>query len=106
MLGKFIEAHQNDLNGNPTGGTTTGIGFVIDWQDGPLMLGGRRREPNGAFVETVIAAVIGRIQHYERSKFACDTNKEAIAHLQMALEALDRRTKDREARGVEGEHKV
>jgi len=54
----------------------------------------------------VIAAVIGRIEYYEASEFACDSNKRALVMLREAAEALDSRTKDREARSVEGTHAV
>ena len=102
--GHFQE-HWSDEQGRPAGGVSSGRGFAISWQNGPLGRGNERREPNGAFVEDVIQAVIGRIEFYEESEFACDTNKEALAGLRQAAEALDRRTRDREARGVEGEHK-
>ena len=65
---------------------------------------GGRREPNGAFVEDVIAAAMDRIEFYEASQFACDENKAALKHLDAALAVLDSRTKDREARDVEGTH--
>lgn len=100
----IFQEHWNDADGNPAGGVTSGRGLAISWQNGPLGRGADRREPNGAFVEDVIDAIIGRIEFYEQSQFACDTNKEAIKHLRLAAEALDSRTKDREARGVEGLH--
>mgnify|MGYP003578406787 CR=1 FL=1 len=101
-----FEEHWFDDDGNPEGGVSTGIGFTISWQHGPLGQGAARRQPNGAFVEDVIQAVIGRIEFYEQSRFACSENAEALAALHMAAEALDRRTRDREARQVEGTHTV
>lgn len=53
------QQHDTDANGNPAGGATTGRGFRIDWQNGPLAVDGVRREPTGAFVEDVIAAALG-----------------------------------------------
>ena len=100
------EDHWNDTNGNPAGGVSTGKGFTISWQNGPLGRGNDRREPNGAFVEDVIQAVIGRIQFYQASKFHSPDNAEALGYLRQAAEALDRRTQKREARGVEGTHAV
>lgn len=93
-----------DENGNPAGGFVEGIGLSIVWQDGPLAVDGTRREPNGAFVETVIAAAVQRIEHYNETKFRCRENSLAITHLQEALHWLEHRTADREARGVEGTH--
>lgn len=96
--------HFNDENGNPAGGITTGTGINIIWQNGPLGRGEDRKEPNGAFVEGVIQAALGRIKFYQASKFACETNAEAEKHLELALAALERRTAEREARAVEGTH--
>jgi len=106
MRQEIIETHRSDENGNPTGGTTTGTGMIIHWQDGPLGRGEARSLPNGAFVEGVIQAAIGRLEFYQASKFSCDTNARALNALKVALAALDERTKDREARAVEGLHEV
>jgi len=97
--------HWNDANGNPEGGTTFGNGLAIGWQHGPLGRGPDRREPNGAFVEDVIEAAADRIRYYQGSRFACERNAKALEHLEAALTELDARTKDREARDVEGTHK-
>lgn len=105
MNGHF-EEHWSDENGNPAGGVSSGRGFAISWQNGPLGRGNDRKEPNGAFVEDVIQAVIGRIEFYQRSKFACERNELALAALKGAAVELDQRTRDREAREVEGTHSV
>lgn len=104
MRSPINENHQVDEQGRPAGGFTEGRGFRIDWQDGPLAVDGERREPNGAFVEDVIAAALGRIQHYNSTEFACSENSLAITKLEEALHWLQHRTADREARGVEGTH--
>lgn len=104
MRQEIVENHKLGPNLVPSGGSTRGLGLLIDWQDGPLGRGAGRQEPNGAFVEGVIAAAIGRLEWYQTSKFHCSYNAEAITHLRAALDALDRRTKDREARDVEGLH--
>ncbi len=109
MLGKFNAKNEVDIDGNPAGGTVTGVGLSISWQNGPLGRGEDRKEPNGAFVETGIAVCKQRILFYEKAsggKFACKENGIAIALLQAALDILNERTKDREARQVEGEHKA
>ena len=67
---------------------------------------GHRREPNGAFVEDIIAAAIGRIDFYQHSEFRCHENAMALVSLEAAAAWLDHRTKSREARGVEGTHAV
>ena len=101
-----FEEHWTDTNGNPGGGVSTGKGFTISWQNGPLGRGTMRRESNGAFVEDVIQAVIGRIQFYQMSQFACIENEKALACLQGAADWLDARTKQREERHVEGTNTV
>lgn len=98
------EVHHDDENGNPAGGETKGTGIFIQWQNGPLGRGEERKEPNGAFVEGVIAAAIGRIRYYQQSKFKCEDNALALFHLEKALTYLNRRTTEREVRQVEGTH--
>lgn len=100
------QEHWNDSDGNPAGGATFGAGFAISWQNGPLGRGDQRREPNGAFVEGVIAAAIGRIEWYQSGRFACQSNAVALERLQQALAALESRTQGREERQVEGTHAV
>jgi hypothetical protein len=101
---EFRSEHSTDSNGNPAGGFTSGVGFQIKWQDGPLGRGGDRREPNGAFVETIIEVALDRLEYYQRSPMSHWNNKEAIKHLKSALRHLESRTRDRERRGVEGTH--
>ena len=100
----FKSEHWDDANGNPAGGSTFGNGFAISWQNGPLGRGNGRREPNGAFVEDVLAAVKDRILYYEGGKFASNENKTALAAIDTALWELNARTRRREAAGIEGTH--
>ncbi len=110
MLQEFKAQNWTDVEDMPAGGEVRGVGLSIMWQKGPLGEEGvDRLEPNGAFVETVIAAVIQRLEWYQDvrdGKFRCDENKFAISSLEEALEVLNQRTKDRQQRGVEGTHKV
>lgn len=96
--------NQDDPEGRPAGGHIHGIGLEIRWQNGPLGRGENRTEPNGCFVETVLAAAQTRLEYYQASDFACDDNEEALGHVQLAIAALERRTAGREERGVEGTH--
>lgn len=112
MLGSIVEAHEFDGD-KPAGGYTEGRGFEIHWQNGPLAVDGERRAPNGAFVEDVIQAAIGRLRVYQEGpipggvgRFRCRENALAITHLEEALHWLQARTADRERRGVEGTHQV
>ena len=97
-----------DGNNNPTGGFVRGCGLVIEWQNGPLGRDTERKEPNGAFVETIISAAIQRLMFYQtanRGKFYCAENADAIHFLMQASHVLQTRTARREAAGTEGTHK-
>lgn len=104
MLDKYTFKNNVDGEGNPTGGNVDGTGLTIKWQDGPLGRGNDRKEPNGAFVETVIDAALQRIQFYQASKFNCRENALAITKLEEALHWLNARTNRREQSGTEGTH--
>lgn len=106
MLQQIDGMHFDDENGNPAGGSTTGTGIDITWQNGPLAVDGARAEQNGAFVEGVIAAAVDRLNYYQESRFKCRENALAITKLEEALHWLQHRTASREARGVEGTHTV
>jgi hypothetical protein len=95
---KYItESHILDSNGNPAGGTTIGLGIAST---------GGTKEPNGAFVEGVIEAAIGRLRFYQESKFACRQNAIALTKLEEALHWCQDRTAERIGRGVEGTHQL
>lgn len=107
MLDKFTAENHCDTNGNPTGGNVSGTGLSIAWQNGPLGRGDERQMPNGAFVETVLAAAKQRLEFYQKAndgKFWCDENADAITHITHALNRLEDRTRGREERNVEGTH--
>lgn len=57
---------------------------------------------NGITHEALIAILIDRLEAFQRGPFKNDYNGEAVSHLQLAQEALMRRTRERMARGVEG----
>lgn len=120
-INECVVKNNEDENGNPTGGYVSGIGLSINWQNGPLgrhadsceegkpckvLSGCTRKDPNGAFVETVISAVKQRLEYFQASKYECASNADAIIALQAALDVLESRTKNRENREVEGTHKV
>ena len=104
MKQQIQAVNRDDADGNPAGGYVLGVGLEISWQDGPLGRDAERQEPNGCFVETVIAAAIQRLEYYNSSKFRCRENSLAITHLEEALHWLQARTAAREARAVEGTH--
>jgi hypothetical protein len=104
VIDKFDSYNDQDADGNPAGGQVLGNGLLINWQKGPLGRGAERLRPNGAFVETVIAAALQRIEYYQSSRFKCRENALAITKLEEALHWLNHRTQAREARKVEGTH--
>lgn len=104
MQSPTFTEHWNDAEGRPRGGTSWGHGFAISWQNGPLGRGADRKDPNGAFVEDIIAVAADRISYYQASAFACAENQEALGHLYSALGILNGRTARREAAEVEGTH--
>lgn len=104
MSNRVFAENWLDANGNPAGGVATSRGMTISWQNGPLGRSSDRREPNGAFVEDVIFAAAERIRFYQSTKFACNENAEALQYLESAMDALQSRTANREARQVEGTH--
>lgn len=56
---------------------------------------------DGTTNEQVLAVVIDRMK-YLQDRVPCDKNKLVITRLHQALEALESRTQERKARGVEG----
>ena len=106
MLASYKAENYNDPSGMPYGGFAAGTGIDIKWQEGPLGRGDNRKEPNGAFVETVIDIARQRIECYQNSIFKCRENAIAITKLEEALLWLNKRTQDREKRQVEGTHSL
>jgi len=71
---------------------------VLHYQDGPI----KERGANGISNEALLAIVIDRLEGFQRGPFACEENRLALLSAQGALFLLQKRTKDRLARGVEG----
>lgn len=70
----------------------------IKFQNGPIKESG----VNGVSHEVLIAVVMDRLQGFQSGPYASPDNQEALEHLEKALEALQRRTRERLARNVEG----
>lgn len=100
----FFDEHWLDEQGRPAGGVSSGRGFAISWQNGPLGRGDERQGPNGAFVEDVIDACRQRLEFFQKSEFGCPENASAIEALDQAAIVLEQRTQRRVAAGVEGTH--
>ena len=70
----------------------------VHFQEGPIKECG----VNGVCNEDLIAMVITRLEHFQKSEFACRENALAITKLEESLLCLRKRTMGREKRGVEG----
>lgn len=70
----------------------------IHFQEGPIKENG----VNGVCNEDLIAMVICRLEHFQKSQFSSRDNATAITKLEEALLWLRKRTIGRENRGVEG----
>jgi len=72
---------------------SNGFSYLIVWRDKDM--------PGGTTVEDIIWAATTRLLALDR-KLPCEWNKVALKKLGEAIEALDDRTANRKARGVEG----
>jgi hypothetical protein len=107
--------HRYDLRligPSPVGGIDTGSVF-IDFQNGPIKEAGY----NGLSNEALLAVLIDRMRGFQYGRtpdgafntrcpgtYACKENACALTHMEEALMWLQKRTRDRMARGVEGTH--
>ena len=74
---------------------------VLQFQDGPIQEAGT----NGITNEALLAVLIDRLGLLNK-KFPCRENSIVITKLEESLMWLEKRTKDRIARGVEGQNKA
>jgi hypothetical protein len=81
-------------------GTTKGVRVSqdISFQNGPI----REFGINGVTQEALLAVVIDRLRSFQAGPFACRDNAIALTHCEEALMWLQRRTRERIKRGVEG----
>lgn len=70
----------------------------ISFQNGPIKEAGF----NGISGEALLAIQIDRLRSFQGGQFACRENAIALTHLEDALMWLQKRTRDRLSRGVEG----
>ena len=70
----------------------------IRFQNGPIAENG----VNGVSQEALLAIVVDRLECFQKGQYACRENAIALTKLQEAMHWLHHRTREREARGVEG----
>lgn len=81
---------------------STASTYPIRFQNGPIAEAG----VNGLTHEALLAILIDRMEGFQQGPYASDDNEEALQAMRVAQTALQRRTKARMARGVEGTHTV
>jgi hypothetical protein len=70
----------------------------VSFQNGPIKESG----VNGVSQEALVAILIDRLRSFQAGPYACRENAIALTHFEEALMWLQKRTRDRLARGVEG----
>ena len=81
----------------PTVGNAKGL--LIEFQNGPMSADS---PPNGLSNEALLAVVEHRLLGFQSGEYACRENAVALTKLQESMMWLQKRTRDRMARGVEG----
>lgn len=71
---------------------------VINFQNGPINEYG----VNGITQEVLLAICIDRLEGFQSGAFACEDNQIALDAMRLAQTSLQKRTRDRMKRGVEG----
>lgn len=91
-----IEGHALDLN--PSSGLNPVRPGDIIFQNGPIQEFG----VNGISGEALLSIVIDRLRCFQAGPYASADNASALVHAEACLADLQKRTRERMARGVEG----
>ena len=75
------------------------FGVNLRFQEGPIKV---EEDMNGITNEALLAVVIDRLRGFQSGPFACRENALALTKLEEGLMWLQKRTRERIARGVEG----
>ncbi len=78
------------------------LSLNIRFQKGPIKEAGY----NGFTNEALLAVLIDRMEGFVSGPFNSTDNEDALANLKQAMYLLQKRTKDRLSRGVEGTHQA
>lgn len=89
----YLVTGYTDPNGDKDDGD-----LLVGFQNGPIKEAG----VNGVTQEALLAIVIDRLRSFQSGPFSCRENAIALTHCEDALMWLQRRTRARIARGVEG----
>ncbi|MHC5779690.1 hypothetical protein [Nostoc sp.] len=99
---QLITINQNWTNDDGThgGGVSTGTGFTISWQRGPINVAGR----NGAFLIEVLESCFSQLEYFQNSAYKSQENIDALNYLDKCIERLKSRRGRRETEGTLGTH--
>ena len=101
-LESVINQNWTNDDGTHDGGVSTGIGFTVSWQRGPLNEAGR----NGAFLIEVLQSCSTQLEYFQNSSYSCQENADALIHLQKCIELLESRRNRRDLAGTLGTHQT
>jgi len=96
--GAYHNYQVTSANPDDTATTKESPYALVKFQKGPVAENG----VNGIFMEDLLQICRHRLQCFQAGDFACRENELALTKIEEALHWLDHRTKDRQARGVEG----
>jgi hypothetical protein len=74
----------------------------VKFQQGPI----REVGVNGISEASLMAILMDRLQGFQGGPYKCSNNEHALFHLRQAMMHLNARTRERQARGVEGTRAV
>ena len=95
-----FDTKTNSSHINASGFTSRFSRGLVLFQNGPIKEFG----VNGVTHEALLAILIDRMRGFQSGPFVCRDNAIALMHLEEALMWLQRRTRERIKRGVEGTH--
>lgn len=90
--------HRYNIDGPDSLYSATSFRVEIMFQKGPIQEAG----VNGISQEALLAVVIDRLRSFQAGQYSCRENAIALTKCEEALMWLQKRTRDRMARGVEG----
>lgn len=92
--------HRYDITLNPPGRPSQ-VCTLLEFQNGPIAT---PADFNGLTNEALLAVTIDRMRGFQAGPYKCRENAIALTHMEEALMWLQKRTRDRLARGVEGKN--
>jgi hypothetical protein len=87
-INKYLVSMKNDVES---------ILCILNFQNQPFSQG-----VNGISIEDLLYICVDRLNEFQKGGLACEYNKNAIKDINSAILELEKRTKDREKRKVEG----